>query len=197
MADTDASLLAEPRLASADGVDQIVERYGDRVYRLALRITGAEKDAEEVVEDTLRAAIETVDACEDQSTLGSWICRTVARAAHERRKRRQPVDTAVLANAIPRFSTDGHFEPMVDWSSWLDEPPPQDQLTQAFTAALDELPADYRTALILHDVERASKAEIADVLTIEVPAVSSRVHRARLFVRERLSRHFERETLTR
>ena len=98
---------------------------------------------------------------------------------------------------IPRLSADGHFEPIIDWSSRIDEPDPHGTLNRAVADAIDELPADYRTALILHDVEGASKAKIADILTIEVPAVSSRVHRARLFVRERLSRHFARETFTR
>ena len=197
MADADVVLLAEPRLDSSDGIEQLVERYGDRVYRLALRITGVEKDAAEVIEDTLRAAVDSVDACAGQSTLGSWIYRTVARAAHERRRRRQPVDGAILDNVIPRLSADGHFEPIIDWSSRIDEPDPHGTLNRAVADAIDELPADYRTALILHDVEGASKAKIADILTIEVPAVSSRVHRARLFVRERLSRHFARETFTR
>jgi len=154
-----------------------------------------EKDAGEVIEDTLRAAVDAVDA--GQSTLGPWVYRTVARAAHERRRRRQPVDAAVLDGSMPRLSADGHFEPMVDWSNWIEESDPRARLAQAFAAAIDELPADYRTALILHDVEGASKTEIADILTVEAPAVSSRVHRARLFVRERLSRHFERETFTR
>jgi len=194
MADADVVLLAEPRLDSSDGIEQLVERYGDRVYRLALRITGVEKDAAEVIEDTLRAAVDSVDACAGQSTLGSWIYRTVARAAHERRRRRQPVDGAILDNVIPRLSA---FEPIIDWSSRIDEPDPHGTLNRAVADAIDELPADYRTALILHDVEGASKAKIADILTIEVPAVSSRVHRARLFVRERLSRHFARETFTR
>jgi len=192
MADADAGLLSGPRLDSADAIDQLVERDGDRIYRLALRITGVEKDAGEVIEDTLRAAIDTVDPFESQSALWLWIARTVARAAHERRKRRQPVDTAVVDEVIPRLSADGHFEPMVDWSSAIDEPDPHDELPRAFAAAIDELPADYRTALILRDVEGRSETEIADILTIEAPTVRSRVHGARLFVRERLSRHFER-----
>jgi len=197
MADADVSLLAEPRLDRSDSLEQLVECHGDRLYRLALRVAGSEMDAGEVIEDTLRAAADSVEACAGQSTLGTWIYRTVARAAHERRRRRRPVDATVLEHLVPRLSADGHFEPMIDWSSQIDEPDPHDTLNRAVADAIDELPADYRTALILHDVEGASKAEIADILTIEVPAVSSRVHRARLFVRSRLSAHFARETLTR
>src|SRR5262249_19508991 len=77
VADTDVDLVAEPRLDSSDAIEQLLERYGDRVYRLALRITGAEKDTEEVVENTLRTAIDAVDAFASRLMLESWIYRTV------------------------------------------------------------------------------------------------------------------------
>ena len=191
MADTDASLLAEPRLASADGVDQLVERYGDRVYRLALRITGAEKDAEEVVEDTLRAAIEAVDACEDQSTLGSWIYRIVANAAYQccRRRRRRSADVS-LDTLLPVFDQRGrHVAPVVDWSMSVDDPTRQTELRLALGTAIEELGDDYRAVVVLRDVEGLPNREIAEILGLTVVNVKMRVHRARLFLRKRLEAH--------
>src|SRR5262245_720028 len=196
MADADTGVLAEPQFDSSGGLEQLVECDGDRLYRLALHITGVEQDASDVIEDTLRAAVDAVDSFACQSALESWIYRTVARAAHERRRRRQPVGATVPDDVVPRLAADGHFEPMIDWSTRIHQPEQHDELARAVATAIDELPVDYRTALILHDVDCASKAAIADILTIEVTAVSSRVHRARLFVRHRLSEHFAHETFT-
>jgi RNA polymerase sigma-70 factor (ECF subfamily) len=186
--------LMTTRADDLDGVEQLVERHAARLYRLALRITGVKEDAEAVVEDALRSAITTMHAFGGESAFAAWSYRVVGRAAHERRKRRHtagPGDTAGVADALPAFAADGHFEPMTDWSARIDEAALQGRLRPIVTRAIDALPADERTALILHDIEGASKLDIADILGIGAPAVSAGVHRARLFVRKRLAEFFE------
>jgi RNA polymerase sigma-70 factor, ECF subfamily len=189
--DADTGLVAAPRRDVPAGVEQIVERYGERVYRLALRIAGVTEDAEQVVEDALRTAVRTVHTFTDEPAFASWICRIVARAAHQKRQQRQPGDSFVMDGVLPPLDADGHFEPMDDWSTRIDEPALQGELNAVFAAAIDALPVDYRTVLILHDVEGASKRNIAEVLHMEEPTVVALVHRARLFVRRRLSQYFE------
>ena len=89
---------------------------------------------------------------------------------------------------LPTLDQDGrHFEPMDDWSRRVDETALQGELRRVLTAAIDGLPPDYRTALVLHDVEGLSNPDIAEALGISLPAVKSRVHRSRLFVRQRLA----------
>src|SRR2546425_12492798 len=77
---------------------------------------------------------------------------------------------------------------MDDWSNRVDEQALQGELRRVLTTAVDALPHDYRTALVLHDIEGLSNPDIAETLGISLPAVKSRGHRARLFVRQRLSR---------
>jgi len=187
----DADPVLTARLDDPDGVGELVERYGDRAYRLALRITGVEEDAAEVVEHALQTA-RTLRSSTDEPELGPRIYRTVARAAYHRRERRQHVEKSVLDDVVPPLDVDDrHFAPMSDWSTRIDEPMLQGELHGILMDAIDALPADYRTALILHDVESASKVDIAQVLGVDVPAVASLVHRARLFVRKRLFEYFE------
>jgi len=187
----DADPSSTARLDDPDRVEELVERYGDRVYRLALRITGVEEDAAEAVEHALQTA-RTLRSSMDETELGSRIYRTVARAAYHRRERRQHVEKSVLDDVVPPLDVDDrHFAPMSDWSTRIDEPMLQGELHGILMDAIDALPADYRTALILHDVESASKVDIAQVLGVDVPAVASLVHRARLFVRKRLFEYFE------
>jgi RNA polymerase sigma-70 factor (ECF subfamily) len=76
---------------------------------------------------------------------------------------------------------------MDDWSNRVDERALQGELRQVLTEAIDALPPDYRTALVLHDVEGLPNPDIAETLGISLPAVKSRVHRSRLFVRKRLA----------
>src|SRR5262245_15959080 len=148
--------LMTTRADDLDGVEQLVERHGERLYRLALRITGAKEDAEAVVEDALRAALSTMHIFGDESAFAAWSYRVVGRAAHERRKRRHR-DTACPADVLPAFAADGHFEPMADWSTRIDDAALQGRLRPVVAQAIDALPADERTALILHDIEGASK----------------------------------------
>ena len=86
------------------------------------------------------------------------------------------------------FHEDGrHADPIVDWSAELDDPVVQDELRTVLTAALQELPDHYRAVIVLHDVEALSMAEVADYLAITLPTAKARVHRARLFLRQRLA----------
>src|SRR5512138_3598766 len=174
------------------GVERLVERYGERAYRLAWRITGAADEAEAVTQNALVRAARSIQSVADEPALASWILRTVAREAAERRRRRQPGDETVLEAVMEALPVDGqHFEPTEDWSARVDEPVLQSTLETIIGEAIDALPADYRTALVLHDVEGISRPAIADILDVGIPVVKARVHRARLFVRHRLSEYFE------
>ena len=89
---------------------------------------------------------------------------------------------------LPVFDEEGrHAAPVADWSNCVDDPSRRAELRLAVTSAIDELPPHYRGALILGDVEGWSCAEIAGTLRINVGNVKARVHRARLFVRQRLA----------
>jgi RNA polymerase sigma-70 factor (ECF subfamily) len=191
--DLDAGLVAALRRDDPEGAEQLVERYGDRVYRLALRIIGVPEDAAEAAEEALRTVADTIETFPGASAFGSWIDRTAATAAYQKlRRRRPPVREIVLEDVVPSLDGDGrHFAPMTDWSKRLDEQGLPRGRRGLLVEAIDALPADGRTALVLHDLEGASHAEIAEILGVGVPAVMPLVHYARLFVRKRLSEYLE------
>jgi len=187
--DADAELVEALRREEADAPDRLVERYGDRVYRLAMRITGLKEDAEEAAQDALWTAARKVHMFKGESAFGSWIYRITANAAYQKlRTRRQKAPEIALEDVLPSLDGDGrHFEPMDDWSNRVDEQALQGELRRVLQQAIDGLPPDYRTALVLHDVEGLSNPDIAEALSISLPAVKSRVHRSRLFVRKQLA----------
>ena len=191
--DVDAGLVEALRRGDPDAADQLVERYGDRVYRLAARITAMSQDAEQAAQDGLLTAARRIHMFKGEAAFGSWIDRITAAAAYQKlRTRRRKAEEIALDDVLPAFDGDGrHFEPMDDWSDRVDDRGTQAELRQFLTDAIDTLPPDYRTALVLHDVEGVSISDIAETLGIGLPAVKVRVHRSRLFVRKRLSEHLK------
>jgi RNA polymerase sigma-70 factor (ECF subfamily) len=189
--DVDAALVDGLRRADESAMEQLLERYADRVYRLALRITGSNEDAEEVAQDALWTAARKIETFKGDSAFGSWLYRITANAAYMKlRARRARAREIALDEVLPTVDGGGlHFEPMDDWSLRVDEQALQAELRQVLETAIAELPADYRTALVLHDVEGMSNPDIAETLGISLPAVKSRVHRSRLLLRKRLSEY--------
>ena len=191
--DVDADLVADLRAEAPEAAERLVERYGDRVYRLAMRITGSKEDAEEAAQDALWTAARKIGMFKGESAFGSWVYRITANAAYQKlRTRRQKSAEIAIDDVLPSLDDDGrHFEPMDDWTNRVDERALQGELRQVLQEAIDGLPAEYRTALVMHDVEGLSNPDIAETLGISLPAVKSRVHRSRLFVRKRLSEYLQ------
>jgi RNA polymerase sigma-70 factor (ECF subfamily) len=189
--DPDAALVEGLRRDAVEAMEQLVERYADRVYRLALRITGSKEDAEEVTQDALWTAGRKIHTFKGESAFGSWLYRIAANAAYMKlRSRKAKAREIALEDVLPALDGGGvHFEPMDDWSPSVDEQALQGELRSTLEAAIAELPPEYRSALVLHDVEGMSNPDIAESLGISLPAVKSRVHRSRLFLRKRLSEY--------
>ena len=189
--DRDAALLAALRAGTPEAPEMLVETYGDRVYRLTYRITGSNEDAEEATQDALWTAARKIDSFKGESQFGSWLYRIAANAAYQKlRTRRAKTREIAIDDVLPAFDSEGlHFEPMDDWTPRVDENAETGELRGVLEKAIDELPADYRTALVMHDVEGMPNPDIAETLGISLPAVKSRVHRSRLFVRKKLSEY--------
>jgi RNA polymerase sigma-70 factor (ECF subfamily) len=174
-----------------EAAEALVSTYGDRVYRLAIRITGNPSDAEEVVQDTLWTASRKIGTFRGAAAFGSWVYRITANAAYQklrgRRSRRNDVSWEDLA---PSFDERGqHVEVAIDWPRRLTDQAIEDELKSVLGAAIDELPPEYRTPFVLHDVEGLPNPEIAQMLHANLGTVKSRVHRARLFLRGRLANY--------
>lgn len=187
--------LHQELLAQTPGsVETLVHRYGVKIYRLALRITGSPEDAQEVSQDVLWTVVRKIDSFKGESALGSWIYRITANAAYEKLRSRRGKDQVSWETLLPAFDGDGHLlEPGRDWTQQAEDPALQAEARQRLREAIDGLPADYRTAFALHDMEGLSNPEIAEMLGISLPAVKSRVHRSRLFLRQRLAQYFGRD----
>jgi RNA polymerase sigma-70 factor, ECF subfamily len=187
--DPDAALVEQIRRGEAGAVEGLVGAYGDRVYRLAIRITGNASDAEEVVQDTLLAASRKIDTFRGTAAFGSWVYRITANAAYQKlRGKRSKRSEVSWQDLGPSFDDKGqHTEVPVDWSKETKDPAVEGELRSVLSGAIDDLPVTYRTPFLLHDVEGLSNPEIAETLHLKLGTVKSRVHRARLFLQKRVA----------
>jgi len=187
--DRDADLVEGLRRHEPGATEALMAAYGDRAYRLAIRITGNSSDAEEVKQDALWAAIRKIDTFRGTAAFGSWVYRITANAAYQKRRGRHIEQNGVSWEELgPFFDETGHqVQTGIDWSPRLQDPALQAELHSVLHAAIDELPEEHRTAFLLHDVEGLSNPEIAEALQLKLATVKSRVHRARLFLRKRLA----------
>jgi RNA polymerase sigma-70 factor (ECF subfamily) len=193
--EADLELVARLRAGDAAALEPLMARYATRVYRVAFGITRSESDAEEVVQDVFLSLFRKIDAFEGRSALGTWIYRIATNAALLRRRGKRHELEVKLEDVLPTFREDGHREGdrawlLADWSAGPEETLLSREARAAVDRAIAALPDHYRAVLVLRDVEELSTEEVAAALGESVASVKSRLHRARMALRELLTRHF-------
>ena len=194
---TDDELVALAAGGDAAAFSELVQRHQDKVYALAFHLLRDSAEAEEVVQDTFLAALEKLGGFRGDAAFSTWLHRVAANAAlmRIRRRRRAPEGPAdqPLEELLPRCDEAGHIEPLPyhDWSKRADEQLADREVRLAIEQAVQNLPEDYRIVFLLRDVEGLSSEEMADLLGLSVAAVKSRLHRARLALREKLNPYLE------
>jgi RNA polymerase sigma-70 factor (ECF subfamily) len=186
--DRDWALVDALRRRESTAAERLLETFGDRVYRLAMRITGNAQDAEEVVQDAFWSVLRHIDTFRGESLLGSWIYRITANTAYQKLRRAAHRRDEISLDQVLPILDDGHHhgDPRGDWSGQIDDPAIQSELRDVLAAAIDELPANHRAVFVLHDVEGLSMAEVTDALGISLAIAKTTAHRARLRLRKRL-----------
>jgi len=163
--------------------DLLLERYGERIYRLARRMTNSDADAEDVMQNTLIKILRRADSYRGESDPMGWIYRITmneAREVHRKRKRRP----AVSLEALPvDFDHTHHPVGITDIGERPDRDAMSAEIDDRIRAAIDELPDGYREAVVLHDLEGVPYAEAAELMGLTLGGFKTRLHRARLHLR--------------
>jgi RNA polymerase sigma-70 factor (ECF subfamily) len=190
---TDLSLIERLRQGDAAALEPLMDRHAARAYRVAYGITRDHADAEEVVQDAFLTLYRKVESFEGRAALGSWLYRVVTNAALMKRRAKRPEQEVSLDGRLPEFDAGGgrigdRDFVLADWS----QDPEAELLSREMRSLLDRaiatLPGDYRTVLLLRDVEGLSNEAVAEIVGDSVSAVKSRLHRARMALREDVTR---------
>ncbi len=185
----DVQLVTRLQAGDQAAYAQLVEEYAGRVYRLALRMLGNEADAEDVLQETFMSAFKSIDRFEARSSLGTWLYRIATNAALMRLRRKEPEQVSVDE---PVEGEDGDLIPrqFFDFCCLPEDDLLRDEALQEMMQAVEELPETLRSVFVLREMEGLSTEETADMLGLSVSAVKSRLMRARLKLRDRLSHYF-------
>lgn len=171
--------------------EELVKRYDRNVFRIAQHITQNREDAEDVVQDAFLKAYGNLNQFQEQSKFYTWLVRIAVNEALMKLRRRRPERTVSLDEDV-KTDEDSIPREVADWSPNPEQQYKQAELKQILTKTINGLPPSFRTVFVLRDVEGLSTEETAEALNLSIPAVKSRLLRARLQLRERLSKYFKR-----
>ena len=171
--------------------EELVRRYDRNVFRIAQHITQNREDAEDVVQDAFLKAFQNLEQFQGQSKFYTWLVRIAVNEALMKLRRRRPERTVSLDEEV-KTEDDSLPREVADWSPNPEQQYSQAELRDILTRTIQGLPPGFRTVFVLRDVEGLSTEETAEALDLSIPAVKSRLLRARLQLRERLSRFFQR-----
>lgn len=198
---TDEELVARARAKDYAAFEILLERYEDKVFRLAFRFVRNESEAKEILQDTFLSVWRKLDTFKGDSLFSSWVYRVAANTAlmRLRSQRRHPqISTEDLPPGFldgyrpTQAESFGHLpSPGENWAKRPDEQLQSDELRRHIQAAVDALPELYRTVFLVRDVEGLSTEETAEMLGISVPTVKTRLHRARIALREAIAKYFD------
>jgi RNA polymerase sigma-70 factor (ECF subfamily) len=186
----ESKLLERLRRGEDAAYEELVRTHAGRMLSVARRMLRNDDDANDAVQDAFLSAFRAIDRFEGGSRLGTWLHRIVVNAAlmklrTRRRKPEEPLDPL-----LPRFLDDGHMaQPARAWALPADEAVVGEETRRLVLDRIAELPETYRTILLLRDVEGLDTDETATALGITPGAVKTRLHRARLALRELLDPH--------
>lgn len=172
--------------------ERVFREYAPRVYHLARRLLGNETDAEDVTQDVLLQVVRKLDTYRGESAFPTWLHRVTVNAALAHRRKRSNRDDGRVFDPLDHFNADGlHGAPVKRWIMRPDSPVLEKEQRRIIEKSIAQLPEIYRDVFVLADVEQLPNADIGEILDLNLPAVKSRLHRARLMMRDLLAPHFE------
>lgn len=193
---TDEQLVKRAQTGDSEALEELVSRYDAKAYSLVYRMLGNREDAEDALQDTFLNVVRSLGRFEARSSFSTWLYRIAANAALTKLRKRGRQDRSEAEFLEDVYSVQKQAQQpatLPDWSSSPDKALLSSEMRQVLDEAIDELPEVYRVVFVMRDIEQLPAAEVAEILGLSVPAVKSRLHRARMYLRNHLSRYFTEE----
>ncbi len=179
-----------------EAFDRFVEVFRSKVFQYALMMCGHREDAEEVAQDTLFKVFENFDQLREPERVRAWVFRIARNACYMKRRKSvfAPAQELSIEDFLPHSEGDGGQRKLeiADWSALPDDQVLRAELRDVIRQAIQELPEIYRASIMLRDIEELTTEETAQVLDVSQEVVKTRLHRARLAIREKLDQYLRR-----
>src|SRR3954471_7127020 len=188
----ETEVLSLAREGDVKAFSELVRRYEGKIFRLAQHVTGNREDAEDVLQETFMKAYEHLDQFKGDSKFYTWIVRIAVNQALMKLRRRK-TDKSVSLDEQIDTGEDTLVREIAAWGEDPEERFSREELGDILDTAIQSLEPPYRSVFVLRDIDELSTEETAEALGLSVPAVKSRLLRARLQLREKLTRFFKRK----
>lgn len=188
---SDAELVERAKKGDIGAFEDIVRRYEGKVFGCGMRMMGNAADAQEALQDVFLSVYQKIRNFRGESAFSSWLYRIAVNACLMRLRTDKRHTSVSLDGLEGTFTGDGRrASPVLDWSQEPEERFLSRETREHLNKAILSLPEEYRSVLVLRDVQELPISEVAEVTNLSIPAVKSRLHRGRLFLREKLSEYF-------
>ena len=188
----DHSLVQACRAGQTEAFGTLVARYQERLYPTILRLIGSAEDAEDILQETFLKAYEHLDQFQGNSKFYTWVVRIAVNQSLMKLRRRK-TDRSVSLDETIDTGEDTIVREIAAWGEDPEERFSREELGEILDSAVQGLETPYRSVFVLRDIEELSTEETANALGLSIPAVKSRLLRARLQLREKLTRQFKRK----
>ncbi len=186
------ALVTAARAGDVEAFEQLVKKYDRNVFRIANHITQNREDAEDVVQDAFLKAFKNLERFQGNSKFYTWLVRIAVNEALMRLRKRRNAKTVSMDEDVETEEGSMPRE-IADWTPDPEQQYRQAELGDILQKSIQGLSPGFRTVFVLRDIEGLSTEETAEMLGLSVPAVKSRLLRARLQLRERLNRYFKKK----
>ena len=190
--DDELEILALARQGDAQAFSQLMRKYEGKIFRLAQHITQNREDAEDVLQETFLKAYEHLEQFKGDSKFYTWVVRIAVNQALMKLRKRK-TDRSVSMDEGIDTGEDIVVREIAAWDENPEQKYSREELAEILDSAVQSLAPPYRTVFVLRDIEELSTEETAEALELSIPAVKSRLLRARLQLREKLTRFFKRK----
>ncbi len=193
---TEAQLARDLMAGDLGAFDRFVQTYRSKLFQYSYLMGGQREDAEEVAQETLLKVFQSLDQLREPERLKAWVFAIARNACYMKRRKSvfAPAQELSLEELMPGQSDDGGQRriQIADWSALPDNEVLRKELRGLLDRAIAELPEIYRPVVILRDIEELTTEETAEVLGVSVEVVKTRLHRARLALRQKLDQYLQR-----
>ena len=185
-------LVKNLQAGKVDSFEQLANLYQKKIYALSFNLTRNAMDSEDVTQEVLLTLFRKIHTFQGRSAFSSWVYRITLNATYMKLRSRKKEQSISIEELLPPFNGSGFQQEKIrDWSENTESLLFDNEVRETIQKAVDLLPDKERIVFLLRDVEGLSTENVSEVLELTVPAVKSRLHRARLFLRKKLANYFD------
>jgi len=189
------ALVREFQAGNRQAYDKIADIYQKKIYSLSYNLTRNQMDAQDVTQEVLLTLFRKINMFQGKSAFSSWVYRITLNSSYMKLRRKKKEPNISIDELMPLFNGAGFQQDKIkDWSENTESLMFTNESRNVIKNAVDLLPEKEKVVFLLRDVEGVSTEKTGEILDLTVPAVKSRLHRARLFLRKKLSNYFEEYT---